>query len=341
MEHEPYPITTEDQNRSVTSPFNPLVSEMLPAFLDHIKVEDNRSSGTLIRYKRHIERFMIEAGDCRVADITSERLSYFKRRMLDEGLSPATMAAILSCLRTFLRYLHQVHGLMVFDPEKVRRPKIPKREVDYLTREEIERFFNAIPTHTVVGLRDRALAELIYASGMRISEVLSLNRSQIDWEAREARIVGKGQKARKVYFSQEALDWLARYLLHRHDDNASVFVTIGDPPESLQGQGTWKRFHKYARTAGIAKHVYPHMLRHTMATTLLANGCPIGHIKVLLGHENLTTTCKYYLGVISDSEVKAAHQKFISYKPETGEETDGKRDREKNSGHTNLDIASY
>ena len=86
-----------------------------------------------------------------------------------------------------------------------------------------------------------------------------------------------------------------RYVHIRHDDNPALFVTQGEDPIRLHAQGMWKRFHRYAKHAGIGKRVHPHMLRHTMATTLLANGCPIGHIRAMLGHEHLTTTCKYYL----------------------------------------------
>ena len=148
---------------------------------------------------------------------------------------------------------------------------------------------------------------------MRIAEALGLDRQQIDWEAREARIIGKGKKQRKVYFSDTALEWLHRYLQTCHDDDAAVFLTQGDPPQRMRAQGTWKRFHHYAQRAGLNKPVYPHMLRHTMATTLLMNGCPIGHIRTLLGHASLATTCRYYLGRMSDAEAKAAHAKYLSY----------------------------
>jgi site-specific recombinase XerD len=201
-----------------------------------------------------------------------------------------------------------------------------------LTKDEVQRFLQSIPTHTFTGLRDRALIEILYASGMRISEALSLDRQQIDWEKQEARIIGKGKKPRKVYFTQGALRWLQDYLAYRHDDHPALFIIQSDQPKRLEAHGTWRRFRRYATRAGLSKRVYPHMLRHTMATTLLANGCPIGHIKALLGHEHLTTTCKYYLGIISDAEAKAAHGKYISYKTETSQETDGPLQGSENIG---------
>jgi len=109
-------------------------------------------------------------------------------------------------------------------------------------------------------------------------------------------------------------------------------VIEAENPIRLNAQGTWKRFHRYAKQAGIGKRVYPHMLRHTMATTLLANGCPIGHIRVMLGHEHLTTTCKYYLGIIAEADVKAAHAKYLSYEVDSDNTTD-----EKFPGQENID----
>lgn len=278
-DHTPHNSATESPKHHDIASTLPLISIMIPAFLDHLWVEENRSQGTLHRYHSHIQRFITEAGDCSVGEISSEQLSYFKRRLLDAKLSPATMAAILSCLRTFLKYLRDVHQLPVYDPSLIRRPKIPKREVAYLTKEEIQSFFKAIPTTTLSGLRDRALIEILYASGMRISEALSLNRNQINWELREAHIIGKGNKPRKVYFTEDALKWVREYLSYRHDDHPALFLVKYDLPKRLEAHGTWRRFRRYAKRARLGKRVYPHMLRHTMATTLLANGCPIGHIQ--------------------------------------------------------------
>lgn len=330
MDHELLLRAREDGKHSVTLPDTPLVSEMLSQFLDYLRVEENSSAGTVIRYERHMQRFLKEVGDCPVGAIDGDLISLYKRRLLDACLSPATIAAIMSGMRSFLRYAGRFRGLPVYDPEKVRRPKIPKRDVEYLSKEETVRFLRAIPMHTLVGLRDRALAEILCATGMRISEALSLRRDQVDWESREVRIIGKGNKQRKVYFTETALAWLRQYLEKRYDDSPVLFTAHGDPSTPLKAQGTWKRFRRYATLAGIGKRVYPHMLRHTMATTLLANGCPIGHIRVMLGHEHLATTCKYYLGVMSDSEAKAAHAKYLWYDLDVGEETSGKSPEREN-----------
>ncbi len=258
-----------------------------------------------------------------MGEIDGEAVSNYKRYLLEAGLSPVTIGGRLSCVRSLLRYLRDVRQLRVYDPEKIRRPKIPKREVEYLTKEEVQRFLQAIPTANLMGLRDRALVEVLCCTGMRISEALALDRGAINWEEGEARIVGKGNKERKVYFNQTAVEALAKYVRSRWDAESALFVTHGDEPRRMQAAGMWKRLRRYGRLADIQRNVYPHMLRHTMATTLLANGCPIGHIRVLLGHAELATTCRYYLGVLSDREAKQAHAKYLSYETEAGEEPHG------------------
>jgi site-specific recombinase XerD len=290
---------------------NSLVSKLIPPYLEYVRVEQDRAVVTVERYRARLQRFIEEMGDCRTSEITSEQLILYKRHLMDAGLGPSTIGGLLSCLRGFLRYLRDERHLRVLDAEKIKRPRIPQRTVEYLTEEELDLLLDAIPTHTWNGLRDRALIEVLFSSGMRISEVLALDRAVLEWELRQAVIVGKGKKERKVYFSEAAIDWLTKYLATRHDEDPAVFVTSGSPPKRLQAHGTWKRFNRYGQMAGLAKRVYPHMLRHTMATMLLANGCPIGHIRVLLGHTHLATTCRYYLGMMSDAEAKAAHDKYL------------------------------
>lgn len=318
------PIGTASLADQDSSGQAPRVSDVIPRFLDHLRVEERRAPGTLLRYRTYLSAFRDAVKDCPMGEIDSERLSIYKRRLMDQGLSAATMATMLSSVRSLLRYVRSVEGWTTYDPERVRRPKIPLREVEYLTKEEVQRFLAAIPLKTLTGLRDRALAEILCATGMRISEALSLNRADIDWETKEAQIVGKGNKERRVYFTDTALQWLAKYLAYRHDDNPALLIAQGFEPQRLRAEGIWRQFRKYGVRAGIGKSVYPHMLRHTMATTLLANGCPIGHIRTLLGHGHLQTTCRYYLGIISAAEAKAAHARYLAYDGDDGKRAENR-----------------
>jgi integrase/recombinase XerD len=160
-------------------------------------------------------------------------------------------------------------------------------------------------------LRFRVLVESILGSAMRISEVLSLNRSQIDSRTAETKIVGKGRKERTAFFTDRALYWIGEYLKCRTDDCPALFV-CQDGKTRLKRTDVWRPFAKYRKLAGIEKRVTAHLLRHTAATRLLFNGCPIGHIKEILGHERLETTCRYYLG-LDHRAAKAAHRKYLVY----------------------------
>ena len=164
----------------------------------------------------------------------------------------------------------------------------------------------------LVRLRFRALVEVLLGTGARISEILALDRRDVDFQRREVRIVGKGKKQRVLFFTDRALEWFGRYLSCRRDDEDPLFVTRGSPPRRLSYDAVKSVFRRVTQRAHLRKKVTAHVLRHTVATTLLFNGCPIGHIKELLGHERLDTTCRYYLGV-DVRAAKEAHQKFLRY----------------------------
>jgi integrase/recombinase XerD len=166
--------------------------------------------------------------------------------------------------------------LNVMDPELIVPPKRPRRDVIFLTPEEIEKFVRIIPLSTTLGdpclrgLRFRALVEVLLGTAMRISEVLSLDRMHVDCERREAKIVGKGNKQRVVFFTERALCWLSRYLEQRADDHAALFTSL-DGRRRLKRTDLWRPFDRYRRLAGLTKPVRPHLLRHTAATQLLFN----------------------------------------------------------------------
>jgi integrase/recombinase XerD len=153
------------------------------------------------------------------------------------------------------------------------------------------------------------LVEILLGTGVRISEALSLNRKDINWEEKEAKIVGKGNKERRIFFTDRSLYWLRRYLEWREDDHEAVFVTK-DPVNRLNRDDVWRFFSRHRKLAKIEKKLSPHILRHTVATNLVFSGCPIVHVKEILGHERLDTTCKYYLGVDKE-EAKKAHRQYL------------------------------
>jgi integrase/recombinase XerD len=296
------------------------IATLAPPFLEWGRYEMRRAPSTITRYREALGWVVRLIGDQPVGRLHLGHIMTIRRRLEERGCHEAWVAAILHALRSFLTFCREVLHLAVLDPREVRVPRIPRRAVIYLTPQEVQRYVDAIigpdehwDTVSSTRLRFRALVEVLLGTGARISEVLSLNRIDISWTLKEAKIIGKGNKERTLFFTDRALLWLDRYLAQRWDDDNALFVTQGESPHRLIQRDRIKdTFAVYRMKAGLTKRVSPHILRHTMATTLLFNGCPIGHIKELLGHERLDTTCRYYLG-LDQRAAKAAHQEFLRY----------------------------
>ena len=219
---------------------------------------------------------------------------------------------MIFALRKFLAYCQEIHKLDTINPKDIKPMKIPKRQVVFLSKEEVNKLIGSIRSNTKPGLRMKALMSVLLASGMRISEALSLSWDDIDWEHKEAVIIGKGNKQRTVYFNDEALGWLRSYKLTRKDKNPALFVTFAKEPKRMRPYDLSKQFKHYVQKAGIKKKVTPHILRHTMATIMSINGADIRLIQQILGHSDIETTAKYYLG-IDQQAVKAAHNKYLDF----------------------------
>src|SRR3984957_9620593 len=298
----------------------PRISEAARQFLEYARVELQFGAQTLEKYEYCLKRLARALGDRPVTEINASDITGIKSEMLARGNGVCWQIVTLASVKRLLLFCQNCLLLPVLDSAAVTIPKRPRREVVFLTPDEVARFVAVIPLATSKnrphhpGLRFRALVETLLGSAMRIGEVLSLNRTSIDFERREARVIGKGNKERTVFFTDRALHWLGRYLETRTDDAAALFLSQSG--SRLSRTDIWRRFHRFRRLAGLNKPVRPHLLRHTAATQLLFNGCPVGHIKEILGHERLETTCRYYLG-LDHRAAKAAHAQYLRYaKPE-------------------------
>lgn len=312
--------------RSLVPPRNvePSLEPLIAGFLDWARVERGFSAETISTYRRSLERFFTEASVVAVERITAGDVFRFKRLLLNRGCSPSYIAGMVLALRSLLTYCAGTLQLPVLDPKSIRPPTRPRRAVTYLTLEEVRRFVGSIKlenrwvgrsrrlSSNQPGLLYRTLVEVLLGTGMRISEALGLHHRDIDWLQREARVVGKGRKERTVFFTARSLHWLRRYLDERtaRPCAAVVFVDADGAPLSRVIVGRW--FRRQTTRAGINKTVTAHVLRHTVATTLMFNGCPMGHIKEILGHERLDTTCRYYLG-LDLRRARIAHQQYLTY----------------------------
>jgi integrase/recombinase XerC len=274
------------------------IGALMPGFIMHIEVERHFAKESIVKYRDCMKQVNRILGDGPIIAFTKADVLTLKANLMGRGLSVNRQVSILLVLKRFLTFGAEELGLPVLPAEAVTIPRRPRREVGFLTAEEVERFISAIKTRTgdghtyLPGLRLRALAELLLGSGMRISEALSLDRGQIDFKNAEAKIVGKGSKERVVFFTERAIYWVRQYLASRGDPNPALFATA-DGERRLKRPDIWRPFAKTRKLAGLQKRVTPHLLRHTAATQLLFNGCPVGHIKEILGHERLETTCRY------------------------------------------------
>lgn len=292
------------------------ISDLVPYFLAYARVEQRLSPESIVKYQDSLVAIMRIIGDLAPQEIAPRHVLLIKARCLERHLSEARVASLIYALKSFLKFCRLSVGLPTMDPKEIHPPRLPKREVLFLTPDEVRAFVSAIPirksqrTFDMRWLCFRTLVEVLLGTGMRISEALSLKRSSINLATGEASVIGKGNKQRVIFFSPRALNWVKEYVTRRTDRGEALFVVCQGKALTRDTAVTW--FRRFRAEAGIKKHVTAHILRHTVATTLLFNGCPIGHIREILGHEHLVTTCKYYLGA-DKRAAKSAHARYLTY----------------------------
>ena len=300
--------------------YHPRISNLIESFLKYAQYELSLAPSTVKKYREGIRWVMRDIGDLEVESITPGHFIELKQKVLGRGAGQSHVAGIVFAMKSFLRFCRDAVSLNVLDPKDVRPPKRVRREVIYLTNEEVRQFVNCIKVRNTSqglkdqvnmdGLRFRTLVEVLLGTGMRISEALSLDRDTINFEKAEAKIIGKGNKERTVFFTKRALEWIRFYLSERKDSERPLFLTRMH--NRLKVYDVSFFFRSYVKKSGVNKKITPHILRHTVATNLLFNGCPISHVKEILGHEQLETTCRFYLGV-NKEKAKEAHGQYLSF----------------------------
>ena len=290
-------------------------------FLEYLELEQNRSSKTIQNYSHYLTRLSDFAGDIKVTDIDVDLIRRWRLWLnrlgtnTSEELSKTTQNYHLIALRSFLRYCAK-RGIPALAADKVELARTKRAQVTFLTSDELERLSSQPNTATLNGLRDRAIIELLFSSGLRVSELVGLDRDHINLKRREFMVRGKGQKDRPIFISPEAAGWIEQYLARRQDNTKPLFIRYsGDKKVDLSGnyhrltaRSIQRIIARYARLAGITKHVSPHTLRHSFATDLLMNGADLRSVQAMLGHSNIATTQIYTH--VTDPHLKAVHQKF-------------------------------
>lgn len=299
------------------------MSELILDYIEHLEVEGGRSSKTAENYKLYLERFVEFTGDLDVVNITPEMVRKYRlwlnryKNNNEDQLATITQGYHLIALRGFLTYLSG-RDIASLGPEKIILPKISRKQVTFLHYDEVERLLLQIPLDTETGLRDRAIVELLFSSGLRVSELVNLNRDHINTTRREFMVRGKGQKDRPVFIGQSAADRVTDYLDARNDSLVPLFIsysrnaspsTDGDY-RRLTSRSIQRIISQYAKLAGITKHVSPHTMRHSYATDLLMNGADLRSVQSMLGHSNVSTTQVYTH--VTDEHLREVYEKFHS-----------------------------
>lgn len=299
------------------------VSELLLDYIEHLEVEGGRSAKTAENYKLYLERFVEFTDDIFVEKITSEIIRKYRlwlnryKNDNDDELATITQSYHLIALRGFLTYLSK-RDIPSLSPEKIELPKISRKQVTFLHYDEVARLLETIPIDSEDGLRDRAIIELLFSSGLRVSELVNLNRDHVNTKRREFMVRGKGQKDRPVFIGEAAASRVEDYLAARLDNLPPLFLsysrnntasTSGDY-RRLSARSIQRIINKYAKLAGITKHVSPHTMRHSFATDLLMNGADLRSVQVMLGHSNISTTQVYTH--VTDEHLREVYEKFHS-----------------------------
>ena len=308
------------------------ISELVADFLESLEIEKGRSTKTIENYGLYLSRFIdlitedFEGQEMiKPSDITPEvlrrfrlKLNRFSDNQNKERLSALTQSYHLIALRGFFKYLAK-REIKSLDPSLIDLPRAAKKQVTFLHFDEIERLLAEIPLDTESGLRDRAIIELLFSGGLRVSELCSLNRDSINLERREFMVRGKGKKDRPIFIDKSTAECIEDYLNMRTDTLPALFLNNSANQQIPSTSGDFRRLtprsierivQKYTRLAGITKHVTPHTMRHSFATDLLMNGADIRSVQSLLGHANISTTQIYTH--ITDPHLKEVHEKFHS-----------------------------
>lgn len=301
-----------------------LLSAHITDFLEYLEVERNTSQKTVENYDHYLKRFLEFAGDIEPSKIDSNLirkyrlyLSRWKDPRTSESLKRVTQNYFMIALRALLRYLAR-QDVKTLSAEKIELGETEAAPIKVLDEDSLTRLLQAPNVLDKRGLRDRALLETLFSTGLRVSELSSLNRETVNLERREFSIVGKGSKERIVFLSDSAVKWLEEYLKGRKDSYKPLFIRY-QGKEDLTGDGESMRLtsrsierivEKYVKAAGVAVKATPHTLRHSFATDLLINGADIRSVQEMLGHSNIATTQIYTH--VTNKHLKDVHKSFHS-----------------------------
>lgn len=296
--------------------------ELKTQFLEYLEIERGRSVKTVENYDRYLQRFLEFTQAKNPSDLSEEQVRTFRLHLNRqpgtkvggrvEPMKRRTQNYYLIAVRAFLKYLRK-RGIESLNPERIELAKVPERSLDLISSAELKRLMSAPSTKTLEGKRDKAILELFFSTGLRISELTALSIDDVDLTRDEFSVRGKGDKIRVVFLSDSARVCIQEYLKKRKDLDDALFIRYGRKANDggdlrLSPRAVQRLLKKYAALAGITRKVTPHVLRHSFATDLLQNGADLRSVQALLGHANIATTQVYTH--VTDKHLRDVHKKF-------------------------------
>ncbi len=312
------------------------IKEAILRFLEYCELDKNLSLRTVRMYGYYLSFFegwlkeKLNSQNQLIEDFNVEKIdenlirefrlyiSHYYKNPYKGQLKRQTQNYFLVALRSFFRFLIK-QKLKVISPEIIELGKVRDRNIKYLSEEERDKLFKAVDLNTKTGLRDRAILEVLFSTGLRVSELVSLNKDQINIDLGEFGVIGKGGKGRVVFLSKSAKEWLKKYLDSRKDPYRPVFIRYSGPKPKegltdeklrLSVRSVERMIEKYRIKGGIVKRIGPHALRHSFATDLLSHGADLRSVQEMLGHKNIATTQIYTH--ITNQRLKEIHEKYHS-----------------------------
>lgn len=300
------------------------LERLIREFLEYLEVERDVSPLTVRNYAHYLRRlssWMKSQGKDKLSDINQESVRQYRvyiSRLSDgqgSSLSKKTQGYHAIALRSFLKYLIRTDR-QAFAPDKIDLPKAESHSLKFLSGEQVDRLLNSPTLSTEVGKRDRAILEVLFSTGLRVSELVSLDRDTVDLERREFGIIGKGRRQRVVFLSKRAAEWIDAYLKIRRDNYLPMFIRhkgkmgpdVADEEMRLTTRSVQRLIKKYAKKVKIPVDVTPHVLRHSFATDLLMAGADLRSVQEMLGHKNVATTQIYTH--ITNKQLRDVHEAF-------------------------------
>ncbi len=285
--------------------------EILKEYLTYLKFEKGLASNTVESYKRDIEKFFLIINK-NYDKVEEKDISEYIVKLIADGISHRSVARNISALKSFFKYLQYTERLKVNPLSFISQPKLWKNLPEYLSVEEVEKLLNLPDISKKGGLRDKSIIELMYSTGIRVSELVNLKLDKVNIDMGFITVLGKGKKERIVPFGDEAKKWLLKYLNEARSKflkgKTSPYLYLSARGDKLSRQYIWKMLKKYGRMIGIEDKIKPHILRHSFATHLLEKGANLRLVQILLGHSQISTTEIYTF--ISRKRIKEIYKKF-------------------------------